>query len=162
MLLSFQRHCKGNLAVQIRSFVWEKRLEFSKGSDFTYTPRTVRSQGQTFSCERGSTCHPVRGHCTAGSSRALQVTALPKDAGLCCGSRLREERSVCICWAPPEPKGPKEPCCIPLRYPLGGRVAQRTCTRHAAPRVEPIFLSAAKGWMCAATCTLTFSYGLSE
>ena len=34
-------------------------------------------------------------------------TALRKDAGLCCGSRLLEGRSVCLCWAPSKPKGPK-------------------------------------------------------
>ena len=44
-------------------------------------------------------------HCTAGSSRSF--TALRKDGGLCCGSRLREGRSVCLCWAPSKPKGPK-------------------------------------------------------
>ena len=44
-------------------------------------------------------------HCTAGSSRSF--TALRKDAGLCCGSRLLEGRSVCLCWAPSKPKGPK-------------------------------------------------------
>ena len=36
-------------------------------------------------------------HCTAGSSRSF--TAIRNDAGLCCGSRLREGRSVCLCWA---------------------------------------------------------------
>ena len=35
-------------------------------------------------------------------------TAIRKDAGLCCGSRLREGRSVCLCWAPSQPKGPKK------------------------------------------------------
>ena len=44
-------------------------------------------------------------HCTAGSSRSF--TALRKEAGLCCGSRLLEGRSVCLCWAPSKPKGPK-------------------------------------------------------
>ena len=28
-----------------------------------------------------------------------------KDAGLYCGSHPREERSVCLCWAPSKPKG---------------------------------------------------------
>ena len=41
----------------------------------------------------------------AGSSRSF--TAIRKDAGPCCGSRLREGRSVCLCWAPSKPKGPK-------------------------------------------------------
>ena len=40
-----------------------------------------------------------------GSSRSL--TAIRKDAGLCCGSRLLEGRSVCLCWAPSKPTGPK-------------------------------------------------------
>ena len=30
-----------------------------------------------------------------------------KDAGLYCGSRLLEGRSVCLCWAKSKPKGPK-------------------------------------------------------
>ena len=34
-------------------------------------------------------------------------SAIRKDAGLCCGSRLREGRSVCLCWALSKPKGPK-------------------------------------------------------
>ena len=46
-------------------------------------------------------------HCTAGSSRSF--TAIRKDAGLCCGSRLREGQSVCLCWALSKPKGPKGP-----------------------------------------------------
>ena len=29
-----------------------------------------------------------------------------KDAGLCCGSRLLEGRSVCLCWEHSKPKGP--------------------------------------------------------
>ena len=49
--------------------------------------------------------HPPSLHCIAGSSRSF--TALRKDAGLCCGSRLLEGRSVCLCWAPSKPKGPK-------------------------------------------------------
>ena len=44
-------------------------------------------------------------HRTAGSSRSF--TALRKDAGLYCGSRLREGRSVCLCWEHSKPKGPK-------------------------------------------------------
>ena len=34
-------------------------------------------------------------------------TAARKDAGLCCGSGILEGRSVCLCWAPSKPKGPK-------------------------------------------------------
>ena len=44
-------------------------------------------------------------HCTAGSSRSF--TALRKDAGLYCGSRLLEGRSACLCWAKSKPKVPK-------------------------------------------------------
>ena len=47
-------------------------------------------------------------HCTAGSSRSF--TAYRKDAGLYCGSRLLEGRSVCLCWAKSKPKGPKVRC----------------------------------------------------
>ena len=35
----------------------------------------------------------------------LEETKGTKD--LRCGSRLREGRSVCLCWAPSKPKGPK-------------------------------------------------------
>ena len=50
-------------------------------------------------------------------SVAAGLAALRKDAGLCCGSRLLEERSVCLCWAPSKPKGPK---CADTRSPLIG------------------------------------------
>ena len=60
----------------------------------------------------GPFSHSLRAICTerartAGSSRSF--TALRKDAGLYCGSRLLEGRSVCLCWAKSKPKGPKGP-----------------------------------------------------
>jgi len=55
------------------------------------------------SCGFRALWHAVNGLCT-GSSRSF--TAIRKEAGLCCGSRLREGRSVCLCWAPSKPKGP--------------------------------------------------------
>ena len=62
--------------------------------------------GVSFSLDSG-VCPASHLHCTAGSSRSF--TAIRKDAGLCCGSRLREGRSVCLCWAPSKLKGPKGP-----------------------------------------------------
>ena len=50
-----------------------------------------------------ASCHP-------------RVAGLRKDAGLCCGSRLLEGRSVCLCWEHSKPKGPKG---------VAGRVAAR-------------------------------------
>ena len=41
--------------------------------------------------------------------RCCNTTVIRKDAGLCCGPRLLEGRSVCLCWAPSKPKRPKGP-----------------------------------------------------
>ena len=48
-------------------------------------------------------------------------TALRKDAGLCCGSRLLEGRSVCLCWEHSKPKEPK------------GRISSHS----SPPRISP-------------------------
>ena len=42
-------------------------------------------------------------------SASRSFAAFRKDAGLYCGSRLLEGRSVCLCWAKSKPKGPKGP-----------------------------------------------------
>jgi len=62
----------------------------------------------------------------------LIITALRKDAGLCCGSRLLEGGSVCLCWAPSKPKGPKGRCFRMTAHRRCGRPAAPSCSRSRA------------------------------
>ena len=65
--------------------------------------RVAASMLRLIGCFHLFTCPCMRS--CRGSSRSF--AAFRKDAGLYCGSRLLEGRSVCLCWAKSKPKGPR-------------------------------------------------------
>ena len=91
--------------VEVREFDQEalRRSDLRWVSGFRFLILGVRSRIQGAVRTPGSRwSHPAPGPTMLRLSPGLR-----KDAGLCCGSRLLEGRSVCLCWAPSKPKGPK-------------------------------------------------------
>ena len=88
--------------------------------DRKYETRIFQHESRTHTPERVSRC--ARRSCA--SFRLLGRCFYP---GLCCGSRPLEGRSVCLCWAPSKPKGPKGP----------NTTRRFFCPEHQAPILLP-------------------------